>query len=548
MNAPAVILPHMTLGKIALALSGGGYRASGFHLGTLEGLERLGLLGDVTILSTISGGTFTGAAYALARSQGRHFTEFRDSFSLDLQKLNVIERALGRLKESRDSAVNASLICAAARVYDDFLFKNAYFDELFKAGFEEIAFNATEFVYGLSFRFPVSTSGAVIGNKYFNVPRSAVGKIRIADIVAASSCFPGGFEPILFPHQFRFKGGAIPEELQDGDFEKPIPLMDGGIYDNQGISSALLALKRNPKAFDLLLISDTDQSGDEIYRDKGSVKNGILKVWHAIFLLKATFVISLISAGALVWSLSTSDWNGWQTVFAQIVPLVTMLVTASAIAYGWRRWREVRSGLDRRIADVVVRDLGRISVAELGVFARNRVLSVLQMALSVLLKRIRDLTRSEAQQLQEENPKVHDRDSEANSGDSDADQRGNHYVIETRIVKIPGQGKLAKFVPIVGWLTPTPGMLKVTELAKAMGTQLWFDSAKEGIPVTTMTALRLSGEITLCASVLQHLLRYRRDPASTVENPKFTRELDELYQKARQYWETDLTERARAFS
>src|SRR5207302_5409495 len=108
------------------------------------------------------------------RSRGQRFSGFCDSLSLDLQKLNVIERALGRLKESRESAVNASLICAAARVYDDVLFKNAYFDELLEGdGFDEIAFNSTEFVYGLSFRFPVSSSGAVIGNKYSNVPCSA---------------------------------------------------------------------------------------------------------------------------------------------------------------------------------------------------------------------------------------------------------------------------------------------------------------------------------------------------------------------------------------
>src|SRR5204862_7965067 len=131
----------------------------------------------------------------------------------------VIERGLGRLKESRQSAVNASLICAAARVYDDFLFKNAYFDELLQTkSFDELIFNATEFVYGLSFRFAVSESKGIIGNKYFAVPEPAARKIRIADIVAASSCFPGGFEPILFPDQFRFKDGRIPAELVKDKF------------------------------------------------------------------------------------------------------------------------------------------------------------------------------------------------------------------------------------------------------------------------------------------------------------------------------------------
>src|SRR5262249_25942121 len=156
-------------GKIALALSGGGYRASGFHLGTLECLHKLGLLDDVKVLSTISGGTFTGAAFVLARARKQNFLQFCSWFAQTLEKTNVIEMALARLKDSRASAGNASLICAAARVYDEVLFSNAYFEAalLRDGGFEDIAFNATEFVYGLSFRFALSATDAVIGNKYF---------------------------------------------------------------------------------------------------------------------------------------------------------------------------------------------------------------------------------------------------------------------------------------------------------------------------------------------------------------------------------------------
>ena len=40
--------------RIALALSGGGYRAAAFHLGVLQVLARLEILADVGILSTAS--------------------------------------------------------------------------------------------------------------------------------------------------------------------------------------------------------------------------------------------------------------------------------------------------------------------------------------------------------------------------------------------------------------------------------------------------------------------------------------------------------------
>ena len=43
-------------GNIALSLSSGGTRATGFHLGTLAYLDRVDLLKDVSVLSSVSGG------------------------------------------------------------------------------------------------------------------------------------------------------------------------------------------------------------------------------------------------------------------------------------------------------------------------------------------------------------------------------------------------------------------------------------------------------------------------------------------------------------
>ena len=58
--------------QIALTLSGGGYRASVFHIGVLSYLYHLKLddgsrmLDHVTVVSTVSGGTITGVNYLLA--------------------------------------------------------------------------------------------------------------------------------------------------------------------------------------------------------------------------------------------------------------------------------------------------------------------------------------------------------------------------------------------------------------------------------------------------------------------------------------------------
>ncbi|WP_035564428.1 patatin-like phospholipase family protein [Hymenobacter sp. IS2118] len=77
--------------RIGLALSGGGYRAAAFHLGTLRKLHELGRLAEVDVLSTISGGSITGAAYCLYEGP---FESFYDRMQAALGRCNVIRRVL----------------------------------------------------------------------------------------------------------------------------------------------------------------------------------------------------------------------------------------------------------------------------------------------------------------------------------------------------------------------------------------------------------------------------------------------------------------------
>lgn len=55
----------MTRAKLGLALAGGGFRASLFHLGVLRRMAELDLLRYVQVLSTVSGGSIVGALYIL---------------------------------------------------------------------------------------------------------------------------------------------------------------------------------------------------------------------------------------------------------------------------------------------------------------------------------------------------------------------------------------------------------------------------------------------------------------------------------------------------
>jgi predicted acylesterase/phospholipase RssA len=71
-------------GKMGLALSGGGFRASFFHLGVLAKLSELDLLRRVEVLSCVSGGSIAGAQYYL---QLREILQTINVESLDEEQL-----------------------------------------------------------------------------------------------------------------------------------------------------------------------------------------------------------------------------------------------------------------------------------------------------------------------------------------------------------------------------------------------------------------------------------------------------------------------------
>ena len=61
--------------RIGLALSGGGYRAAAYHIGALRALHKLGVLGKVDVISSVSGGSITAASYALHEGNYERFEE-----------------------------------------------------------------------------------------------------------------------------------------------------------------------------------------------------------------------------------------------------------------------------------------------------------------------------------------------------------------------------------------------------------------------------------------------------------------------------------------
>jgi hypothetical protein len=266
------------LDRLALSLSGGGVRAVGFHLGTMSMLSRLGLLEKVQIISSVSGGSMPGIGYSLSQALGRPFQDFFDDFYEFLPQLNIIEEMMARMVAKKAPAPSGrrDMITSFANIYEDFYFSKFFgkfaengkvtFDMLMKeprqGHLKEMIFNATEFKTGSAFRFQVSEFRCLIGNRNIALCHKHARQVRMADIMAASSCIPVGMEPLFFPDDFHWPDDQethgrnrhierptcreINRALERNlDTQLPnFALMDGGVFDNQGISSTLNAINR----------------------------------------------------------------------------------------------------------------------------------------------------------------------------------------------------------------------------------------------------------------------------------------------------------------
>lgn len=314
--------PDTPFENIGFALSGGGYRAASYGLGVMSLMREIkldegdddkpSLLEKVSYISSASGGTITLSVYAACIHNNIGFDAFYKHMNKQLTGEDVLQAAINYLKNEnawQNSDKTRNLINSFALAYHEKFFSiipnevdrtmGALMES--KAHIDEVCFNATEFYSGISFRFQAGQEwaykkGGVFGNNNINIYYDDKGlsiasleKIRLADVLAASSCFPMGFEPIIFPKDFTYTGGPTSKELKEAlvlktyswDDKKPASvnelsqrakaekefseegqfgLMDGGICDNQGLFSMLQANTRkvnNGKdPFDLMLVSD----------------------------------------------------------------------------------------------------------------------------------------------------------------------------------------------------------------------------------------------------------------------------------------------------
>ena len=238
---------------VLLAFSGGGTRAASFSYGLMEALRDTTfevngkprrLLDEVDVISSVSGGSFTAAAYALYGD--RMFEIFEPAFLKRNIQRTLFLKAFNPINWPALSSGTYNWSDLAAEYYDDILFKKACFNDLITNNTPYIVINGTDISNGNRFSF---------NQPLFDIIASDVGSYPISRAVAASSAVPGMLSPITLknyagqypvsaPEWVTKEYGRIGMAQVQGLRMKTylnttnypyIHLSDGGVVDNLGL-------------------------------------------------------------------------------------------------------------------------------------------------------------------------------------------------------------------------------------------------------------------------------------------------------------------------
>lgn len=232
---------------MALALSGGGYRATAFHLGALIRLNEAGLLKRLSRISSVSGGSITAAVL------GVNWTSLR---FVDGVAENLVTEVIDPVRRMLGTSVDAGAIVGGillpgtigervAKAYDRVLFGGRTLQDLPEdAGGKAPRFviNATNVRSGALWRF----SRPYMGDYRVGMVKKPI--TSIATAVAASSAFPPVLSPmpVKIAQPFETTEGA---DLVSAAYRGKALLTDGGVYDNLGLETI-------EKRYTTLLVSD----------------------------------------------------------------------------------------------------------------------------------------------------------------------------------------------------------------------------------------------------------------------------------------------------
>lgn len=510
--------------KIALSFSGGGYRAALFHLGTLSYLstivtEQGTLLESVVAMSTISGGSITGLRYIVGIARGEKNEKIFHAIYKFLTQTDLPALALGKLSTYKTTKC-CSLIRTMSEIYDKELFNGATFGELMetkeKIHLLHFSANATDFTNGLQFRFQLSPKlkdpprgtpeYGIIGNSKIPLNRKNARYIHLSDILATSSCFPSGFEPLMFPEDF-----ILPESVMQFFRENhdPFGLMDGGIVDNQGIQPLLLAEQRmkrdNPEqegnCLDLILVSDVASPYMESYKPISSIipksigKQSIRKFFITIYWIEGVFT--------LLFAISVL-YTGFTFLSGFLLALWILTSGITILSISLRN--KLLNLLKKSIVKNSVNKILDLRIQDITPLVANRIKSVLKLTGEVFMKHLR---RMDYYTVYED--------------ESWKSRRVMNAVYELR----SGEAWEGRHLP--EYLKPSIDIQTNTAKAASMGTTLWFSEKEkeEKMPETLIA----DGQYTTCWNLLELIRRLKNDPDQLTPQQKIILSCEEQLRK-----------------
>ncbi|MES2275957.1 MAG: patatin-like phospholipase family protein [Bacteroidota bacterium] len=546
--------------NIGIAFSGGGFRAAAFALGTLSYLNHIGLDEHISFSSSASGGSITNLLYTAYRHEGKSFDEFYQKLLRELAGSALLERALENLNNTAlwgagEEGKQRNLINAFSLAYDELVFEHRTLEVYWpqKSPGYEVCLNTTEFYRGLSFRFQMSGKKdrlQVIGNKYlkFDMQRlETLKKIRLGDVLAASSCFPIGFEPIVYPRDFTHAALSAAELRAAIQFEnykeevqhlsepeaslRSFGFMDGGITDNQGLKSVMLADQKRqqrakPDPFDLIIVTDVASYFMESYevpvaREKPSWLNntvnrgvsGVQKLLKQVsiaeyaLLLTSLTLILLFVFGDQTWALAAGCSLATLFLVVFAIRQVGFVHAAFRLISRFNPLAALNGIFDTRKIlpqSIIQKLLDFLTGAKLSILTQMleaRATSVVSMVSDINLKQVRRL--------------IFEMFYDAACWDN---RRVPNFIYElssynstTRTNRINSKSRLGwtateqdKTLLLEGLETIGP----VAEEARTMGTTLWF--SEQDRQDEKLKKIIVTGQFTTCVNLLEYIISLER--------------------------------------
>lgn len=278
--------------RLGLGLSGGGFRASFFHIGILAQMADQGLLRHVEVISTVSGGSIIGALYYLHvkkllesipddRITDQHYIDIVKEIELDF--LKATEKNI-RMSTFTNFIVNFKMVLfeysrsdRIAKLYNEAFYQlvlsgvsdpiqmqelkiypkggstNFYpltDNNSRKAKVPILVLNATSLNSGRNWQFTAQTMGEppmlginkfdkkpirlrrADGDGYGNMVNTPINQqqFSLGHAVAASACVPILFDPLAISNLYYNREDK--ENIR-------VQLVDGGVFDNQGTDGLL---------------------------------------------------------------------------------------------------------------------------------------------------------------------------------------------------------------------------------------------------------------------------------------------------------------------